>query len=232
MFNPNQLIKSYLSNRPDEVIASHRGSIHFDYVYAYTQQFQSPSEMVSTECMTETTALWITSYLAHWGMYRGSSRLGSLNIVYVKELLKKLLSSKGGILVPFFGVQFDKLHEVDKKTLTSVLKKIEESLRPVSPTATLVSKMTLGLINTIPGFDRNFNDGLKRLKSAGKFDGPLTFGANSLIALSEWYSSEDWPKIRCAANRRLTLPSARLIDMALFQYGVECQAKLIPIDFD
>lgn len=219
MFDQNSLINDYLSYHPQNIAPNLRGSIHFDYLFSYTQQFHSPSEMVGTESATEMTALWITSYLAHWGMYRGSSRLGDLNIIYFKELLPKLLSKKSGKLTPIFDVDFKDLHKIDKKSLSKIITEAKEALYPVSPTSTLVSKLILGLTHNMPGFDRYFIAGLNKLQNEQNYVGPASFGASSLIELSKWYDKRTWPEIPCAADTSKNLPSARLIDMAIFQYG-------------
>lgn len=220
MFDPESLINSYLSNHPQKITKKIRGSIHFDYLFSYTQKYQSPYEMVGTDSSTEMTALWITSYLAHWGMYRGSSLLGDLNIIYFKELLPKLLSKKSGILTPIFGMDFKDLNQIDKKLLSKIIKDVRKALYPVSPTSTLVSKLVLGLTHNMPGFDRNFINGLNKLKNEQSYEGPMYFGATSLIELSKWYAKQTWPEIPCATDVHKNLPSARLIDMAIFQYGL------------
>jgi len=210
MIECNLLIDRHLAFSPKGLQSSHRGSLHFDYFYAYSKSQKSISKLVATSAKTEQTALWLTSYLAHWGMFRGSGQLRETNILFFKYLVRELLHPNKGVLLPFFDVSFENLHKKQKSEIDEVLYRMGLIISGagVSPTATLVSKIILGLTHTIPAYDRFLIIALRKLKEDGVFVGPIQFGGESLINLSRWYSSLTWKEIACSANGQLKLPSS------------------------
>lgn len=222
MFNPEAIIKENLSTYNKTVPKKYRSSIQFDYINSYFQEATTPSDLVSSEESKDKSALWLTSYLAHWGMFRGSSNIKDTNIDFFKDLLFFLLNSENGVLKPIFDVHFERLHLLEQGVLDSIIKKFEHFLdkNGVAPTGTLISKIVLALLGNIPAYDRIFNVGLKKLKEQGEFNGVVGFGENSLRDLSTWYSNYSWPTIKTAVGKQNNLPTGRLVDLAIFQYGL------------
>lgn len=220
-WNSRKLITKYRSQGAAEIPITMRGVDHFDHLFAYTSTFDRPSDMVESPQQIRTTALWLTSYLAHWGMFRGSSNLKRMNVLFFDHLANALLNERTGLLCPFFNVNLENIKNLKKGTATRVLTSISKLLghHGISPTATLVSKLILGCTHTVPGYDRYVCAGLKRLKSEEGYQGSAAFSESGLCDLSGWYEQQRWPTIFCAANDDLRIPSARLADMALSIYG-------------
>ncbi|TQK06956.1 hypothetical protein [Herbaspirillum sp. SJZ107] len=216
------LIEKHMNGNSNDVAFKYRGVLCFDHLFAYTQSFDKPAGMVCDHDAITDTALWLSSYLAHWGMFRGSSKLKETNIVFFKDLVTELLHSKTGILNTIAHLQFHELATVDAVVLDNIFHRIATVLQKVNvtPTGTLLSKVILGLTHNVPGYDRYFVAGIKQLQSEGRIDrrvGPKLTGKN-VIALSEWYAERDWPVVKSPVNG-LPLPSGRLVDMVLNQYG-------------
>jgi hypothetical protein len=180
------------------------------------------AEMVSNRKRVESTALWLSSYLAHWEMFRGSSNLKEANHDSFKFLVTELLRPERGILYPVAHLQFHELHSLKSSDFNLVLYSLTDVLEScgVTATDTLRSKIILGLTQNVPGYDRFFKKGLVQLKSEGVIDERVgqTLTGNNIIELSRWYSKNDWPTIRSPINGVL-LPSGRIVDMVLNQYG-------------
>jgi hypothetical protein len=227
MFNAWRLIDAHMAYCPSGQKPIYRGSLHFEYLYSYVQGHASASKLVSSATKTRTTALWLTSYLAHWGMFRGSGRLRDTNLLFFEHLVKKLLDGRHGILRPFFDVPFTGLRNAETQALDHALDGMSAILREngISATDTLRSKIILGLTHSVPGYDRFFNIGIARLREDGVYLGPVKFGAEGLIALSAWYAKQTWPRVASSVDPALRLPAARLVDMALNQYGRELDAE-------
>lgn len=220
-WDPKQLIANYRKQGSMKIPVKMRGVDHFDHLFAYTATFDSPGDMVGPIEQTRMTSLWLTSYLAHWGMFRGSSNLKRVNVVFFDHLVISLLNKRNGLLRPFFGVDLEGVIDLEKGTVQQVLTSVSHLLSShgISPTATLTSKLILGCTNTVPGYDRYVCTALKRLKREGNYEGPAAFSETGLRKLSAWYGQQRWPTTFCAANKNLRIPSARLADMALSVYG-------------
>jgi hypothetical protein len=221
-FEITSLIEKHMKGNNNDVAFKYRGVLCFDHLFAYTQSFTKPADMVHDEDAITTTALWLSSYLAHWGMFRGSSNLKETNVMFFRYLVTKLLHPKTGILNAISHLQFHELTTVDADVLDDVFHQIATVLQEVevAPTGTLLSKIILGLTHNIPGYDRFFVAGIKQLKSEGRIHrkvGAKLTGKN-VVALSGWYAEREWPVVKSPVNS-LPLPSGRLVDMVLNQYG-------------
>lgn len=220
-FRVEELAAKYLAPAKPLVHTRHRGGIHFDYLFAYTSSFKSPSEMVGSRDQTRQTALWLTSFLAHWGMFRGKSQIAKRNLVFFEELVQALLHPRNGALIPFFGVGLDQLYRVGPGTIDSTLGNAKIVLKEfeVSSTDTLVSKIVLALTNTTPGFDRYVVAALRDLHKKGVLPRACTFTGKGLSSLSEWVEELHIAPFPCETDSRRNLPIARVLDMALTVHG-------------
>jgi hypothetical protein len=216
------LIEKHMNGASNDVPFKYRGVLCFDHLFAYTQQFSKPADMVRDQDAIVATALWLSTYLAHWGMFRGSSNLKETNIVFFQDLVIELLNSETGILNAIAHLQFHELATVDAGVLDDIFCRMAAVLREVevTPTGTLLSKIILGLTHNIPGYDRFFVAGIKQLRTDGRIDRKLApkLNGKNVIALSAWYAERDWPVVKSPVSS-LPLPSGRLVDMALNQYG-------------
>lgn len=221
MWKPQNLIREYQKQGSQAIHSEMWGVSHFDHLLAYTSRFRRPSDMVADAKNTRITSLWLTSYLAHWGMFRGSSELKRTNILFFDHLSRSLLNERTGALKPFFHVGLESLHEQEQGVIKQVLCSVSQILRDsgVSPTPTLVSKLILGCTNTVPGYDRYVCLGLKLLKQRNKHDVSAGLSERGLRSLSLWYADQKWPTIYCVAYPRVPIPAARMADMALSVYG-------------
>ena len=123
----------------------------FDYCYSYfiTHNGTASSlENLSTSCFI----LW--SYLASWGMLRGSSLLLQKNPHYLESLIIAIDSHH-----ELFDEQYDFNHwnriEVREKIL-NCYNDIDKLLHEVNPTCTLITKIMLGVYGCVPALDTYF----------------------------------------------------------------------------
>jgi len=221
MFSPKRLIAANLASYNEDVPRKYRSSLQFGYAYEHVVKAIDISDIVSTDASRERTALLLATYLAHWGMFRGSSNLKDTNVLFFKDLVHFLLRPKTGALIPIAKTRFEDLHDLEKGLIKSVIDNVGNFLdeNGISPTPTLITKMILVLLGNMPAYDRIFKDGLGRLRAENKYDGVLAFGERGIKDLSEWYAHYAWPKVRSEVDARRYLPSGRLVDMAIFQYG-------------
>ena len=108
--------------------------------------------------LDEQLALHLAFYLASWGMYRGSSKL------LQKDHLVHLGAVK--IIQEFKHLRSDSNKEIKAEGIESLLiliKRLKEYYlsHSVTPTMTLISKIILGALASLPAFDRYFIAGVK-----------------------------------------------------------------------
>lgn len=130
----------------------------YDFCYGYFQTHRHHlAENMELSCLH----LW--SYLASWGMLRGSSKLlqecsmKSLSEVinYIDRLPEKIWN----IDVPDYTSEeiLDKIVKIYSDLQERVAGiKFEEDSTGVSPTKTLITKIMLGTLGCVPAFDNNF----------------------------------------------------------------------------
>ena len=82
MFSPKRLIATNLASHNEEVPRKYRSSLQFGYIYEHVVKASDISDVVSTDESRERTALLLATYLAHWGMFRGSSNLKDTNLLF------------------------------------------------------------------------------------------------------------------------------------------------------
>ena len=124
-------------------------SFDFCYNFFHTYKGKLCGENIEKSCME----LW--SYLASWGMLRGSS-----------ALLQKSPASLAGIIKcideeidkRIWEIDLPNYSEANIEILNKTYKKIAKELKEikVSATKTLVTKIMLGVFGSVPAFDTNF----------------------------------------------------------------------------
>jgi hypothetical protein len=213
----------------EKIKPQHRAVLQFEYILRYTRSVKNRYDLVKNQSRAELTALWLTSFLSHWGMYRASSNLPETNISFMTDLVQVLLDRRSGILKPFFHIEFDELRFLDEKQLDSVLKNFREWLdgNGVTPTATLISKIILGLTQTLPAYDRFFCSGLAAAAKGTAGNSAIRrFDGKGIRLLSTWASEQKWPDLKsrlCGSDASIKLPMARMVDIVFFQAGSEIE---------
>lgn len=190
----------------------------FDFCFNYFQQARAKNELdhLLDVDRQETTCLQLAFYLASWGMLRGKADL-------LQHSAHKLLG-----VVEFLIGQDKEVWEIDANTLKDdyqVIRDLSRGIRRsfgtgVSVTDTLSTKIILGVMGSVPAFDRYFRKGF----------GCSTFGPKSLRGIGSFYEehaeaidSIDIPTLDFTTGEETDIRYTRskLIDMAFFTLGVE-----------
>ncbi len=155
----------------------------FDYCYNFFNSCSNKSGLASSENV-ETSCLHLVSYLASWGMYRGSSfLLKEKSIRYYKELITWISKCPPN----YWKIDVDNYNEENIKILLKIYSSISNILdlsKDRSPV--LVTKIMLGVFGNTPAYDRNFKKTFsKHFKSKPGF---TKYNKRSLLALSAFYT--------------------------------------------
>ena len=176
-------------------------------------------------------SLQLAFYLASWGMYRGSSFLlqkdYKVHVPVVEELLKVHYNG-------LFGLECIELrkNDVQKKLtelnwfMTVYYDKIRKSVKETEVknklSATLTTKILMGILGCVPAYDRYFIDGVKGQKVTTGI-----YNIKSLLKLVDFY---DTNRVRLEETRKrlkvydLPYPQMKLLDMGFWQIGFERDA--------
>lgn len=154
----------------------------FDYCYNYFNSFRDKSE-IATSKNVEKSCLHIGSYLASWGMYRGSSfLLREKSVRYYKELVIWISQCPP----KYWKIDVDNYDSENIKILLKIYSSISNVLdlsEDRSPV--LVTKIMLGVFSNTPAYDRNFKKTFsKHFKGKPGF---TKYNEKSLIALYDFY---------------------------------------------
>ena len=156
----------------------------YDFCYLY---FQKNKGKLSTKNNIEKSCMYLWSYLASWGMLRGSSALLQCSPAALKPLIEyfdslyKSASHIWDIDVDTYNVG------ANKKNLLDTYKDIENILSKIlskKPTVTLVTKIMLVVFGNVPAFDTYFKNAFSKIY--GVFS---SFGIKELDAINDFYSN-------------------------------------------
>lgn len=226
-FHPIQLIRRYQQPGDSQIAVENHASLEFEFLWSHISSFEKPYLAVSTKARANHTSLLLTSYLAHWGMFRGKASLKDTNWHFLTDLSIALLNKKNGILNPISDLNFEGIAGMEPKELERMIKSFKTWLdnHGISPTDTLLTKIVMGLLGNMPAYDRYFKNGLSELRKGKKYSGQLAFSETGLKNLSDWYakSKYTWPKVSCFTDSNSLIPSGKVIDMAIFQYGKDME---------
>lgn len=169
-------------------------------------------------------SLHLAWYLASWGMLRGGTFL-------LQKDYKIHLPATAFLLED----RWSSLTELDRESLArgdfagqvmELSGELSQTYRREAgetPSDTLLTKILLGTLGCVPAYDRYF-------KWAARETGVArgAFSKGSLQALGRLYAGhwEAWEALREKCSRRVVYPPMKIIDMCLFQYGLERQPKL------
>lgn len=130
-------------------------SFDFCYSHFYFSKLNSQID-IEKSCFV----LW--SYLASWGMLRGSSFLLNKNPAYLSDLVDFIYKQD----ISVWKIDIDNYNENNIKTILEIYKEIKNRIIPLdkkNANTTLVTKIMLGIFANIPAFDRYFCQTFKDL---------------------------------------------------------------------
>lgn len=197
----------------------------FDFCYSYFYQVHVLNESKNEDKEKSCMVLW--SYLASWGMLRGSSKLLQKSPAYLLPLINYI----GEIYVEAIKIDVDNYVDVDDKGENNITKlirfyeKIEQKLFDENidfiPSVTLVTKIMLGVFANVPAFDRYvkkvFDINVFNEKSLKKI--ACVYNKEKVIVdkLANKQKVLVFPTLK---NLKLTYTKAKIIDMYGFQKGI------------
>ena len=173
--NMTEMIEDFHS----EMKEPHHRYYSFDFCYAHFRQTRAlPAKQRDIEKSCQ--VLW--SYLASWGMLRGSSFLLQKNPAYLKELVEWIYEqpeSTWEIDVEHYDTQADVVLALYNQAKEKILK--GETHQAV----TLTTKILLGVFAIVPAFDRFFKETFSEI--AGEECGFSILNKISLDVIHRFY---------------------------------------------
>lgn len=174
-------------------------------------------------------SLHLFTYLASWGMLRGSAFLLQKDYLFHNEVVGELLSDKYDCLV---GVNPDNL---DNKKI-SLIFELRNKIRDIYyentyyvkgiqnsntfPSDTLVTKILMGTLGCVPAYDRYFKEGMKQSNLPNR-----NFTSKSLKTLQKFYIDNktefDTNQEHINKLSSIKYPVMKLMDMHFWQIGYE-----------
>jgi len=216
--NASCLIESFISNRTaDARYAS------FDYCYNYFEGFSTCSQEISSRPNRQTSCLHLWSYLASWGMLRGSSRLLQCSMRHLLPLIDLIGSGK---LDALWRIDCDQYNSDNLPQLIGAYNLIAQKVADANQQLILVTKIMLGVFGCCPAFDTQATASLWWL--FGGRCGFRRFNHEALLCVGD-SNLANKETIDCFANKTVTLdfdsrqptqrkyPKAKILDMILFQ---------------
>lgn len=192
----------------------------FDYCYNYFRN----SSADEIEQNIEKSCLHLMSYLASWGMLRGSSFLLKKSIKYYETLIKYIIELKRDDS-KIFDIDVDTYTNDNMKLIEGVYIEINRILGGKA-SSILITKIMLGIFGCVPAYDINFTSTFKNIfKNKCGFS---KMNINSLECIKEFYENnkkeidELHQKIFTKSfitgqNSQIKYTRAKIIDMYGFQ---------------
>lgn len=196
----------------------------FDFCYSY---FQKNRDNLSNN--VEVSCMYLWSYLASWGMLRGSSELLQENSpASLKGLISFFATQKDSILWNMDMKDYSKPDAIDQ--IVQMYKSIDSELKKIiaQPSITLITKIMLGVFGCVPAYDGYFTYAMRK-ECIGDGCGFRRVNQNSLTKIGEFYrlhqTTFDSININVidfdGISTDLTYKKAKLIDMFGFTKGIE-----------
>ena len=211
--------EKYVSMFIKKVGVDHRYA-SFDFCYSYFYRVHVLNSGKKEDKEKSCMVLW--SYLASWGMLRGSSKLLQKSPAYLLSLIDYI----GEIYDDAIKIDVDSYNDENIAKLICMYKNIEHRLEipnKFKPSVTLVTKIMLGVFANVPAYDQYVK----------KAFGINTFNKKSLKVIVEYYNeyNKDGAVDKLAEVQEvlvfpniegveLTYTKAKIIDMYGFQKGI------------
>jgi hypothetical protein len=206
----------------------------FDYCFNYFQSFKHRSKDLAKEKHLQVGCLHLGFFLASWGMFRMSGKLGQeVSAWHFRQVIEEIATWDGrSSFGKIWDIDADRYDEAGK--IDCVWKCFREIRRLVLPQAQkndriLVTKVMLGIFGCVPAFDGFFTDTFGRLfrKQGCAF---TTFSKDALKMVSKFYRKHHAIINRLARESRTIdfhtgnqtercYTKAKIIDMIGFQKG-------------
>ena len=196
----------------------------FDLCYGYFNS--NRKNLIDNNLEKSCYVLW--SYLASWGMLRGSSFLLQMNPSYLIPLVEYINSNEGDIMFDVDVNSYDQNSDI----ILSSYDKIKSLLMPkpeskTIPSKTLVTKIMLGVFGCVPAYDRYF---IETFKSDGVGFCSPKLSPKSIEYISIFYTRHKTEIDNLIENSKVKdfygnetgfkYPIAKIIDMYGFQKGL------------
>jgi hypothetical protein len=151
----------------------------WDVFWDYKCETEADGDSIFSERHILTTSLHLFSYLACFGMARGSTHLTDITVCDLAEKLRKLRDSYNDVK----HIKFEMLAESDRDLVVlffeDTAKALEEPIR-VSSSITMITKIHLAAWGQTPAYDKFFKLGYSRLiDMAFWWNGKSSEGASS-----------------------------------------------------
>lgn len=146
--------KKYINNNNN----THRYA-SYDFCYGYFYKNKDKPNFFINNMEMSCMILW--SYLASWGMLRGSSKLLQKSPAYLTTLVNYINEDNNKYL---WDIDVDKYKDNDNiNKLHRAYTDIKEKLGEVEPSKTLITKIMLGVYGNVPAFDTYFTNTFKKI---------------------------------------------------------------------
>jgi len=192
----------------------------YDYCYNYFHKKDTIKEDIELGC------LHLTSYLASWGMYRGSGfLLREKSYKFFEKLVKKISDQPPSM----WKIDVDNYKDDNINQLMKCREMIEEALgKENRPSHTLVTKIMMGVFGSVPALDQLFADGTKKILK--KRIDKLT--PKNIEEIRKFYEAnqqdiDDLSKstftmdYRTGSDSKINYTKAKIIDMYFWEKGRE-----------
>lgn len=216
------MINDFLKSRSVE----HRyASYDFCYLYFQTNRGNLGGDNMENSCMH----LW--SYLASWGMLRGSSVLLQRSPASLKPLIEYFDSICNSVVwvadVDSYATNKSEIllaYQNISKILEQIMNNPDEQKKQTKPSVTLITKIMLGVFGCVPAIDQYFFNTFHEA-----YGGFRTLGDSELYYLAAFYGDNQEvidsfliPVLNFDGTpTELYYKKAKLIDMYGFTYGLK-----------
>ncbi|WP_439287044.1 hypothetical protein [Lonepinella sp. BR2357] len=195
----------------------------FDFCYAHFHPSNPARENVEIGCFV----LW--SYLASWGMLRGSSFLLQKNPAYLTETVRYILAQDPTLWAMNIEPEnFDTILKLYDDIEKCIIEKNERSL-------VLVTKILLGVFGIVPAYDENFTQTFKSFSANYHPDkkecGFTSVNKHSLAVIHQFHLAHQHEIEQIQAQHKiidfrgkptpLIYSAAKIIDMYGFTKGLK-----------
>ena len=212
----------------NEVVDKYLSEILIDEFHRY-KSWDRCFKAFSNSSQNDAQTLELAFYLASWGMYRGSGGLlqknhlihsGATDIVFSKKNQKLKCSQTIEVKRDDISSILDLKDEIANHYSNIYFTKGVDNPKPISPTDTLLSKIILGTLGSVPAYDRYFIHGLKISKMKHR-----SFTKASLNELFK-FVEDNTTELLDAQNLIKTktqshYPIMKILDMYFWQIGYD-----------
>ncbi|PHR43330.1 MAG: hypothetical protein COA32_16520 [Fluviicola sp.] len=162
----------------------------------------------------DTLALHLGFYLASWGMYRGSTHLLQRDYQFHIPIVKKIKEFK--------ELRCERNAEITEKYIPRILELKEQIIKGYkgfNPSETLITKIILGTLGSVPALDRYFIVGAR--KEPNKIHG-YTLNKKLMVRLTDFIidHKEAIEEVQVKLEgRNIYYPYMKIVDMYFWQLG-------------